>query len=93
MSRELNYLTYFSPLKGTAFEQLVTFATHPAGTKVCLAEPIQKIAASADTVMQTYRCPSVDRFVKHRLEEGGAVTRLESQIKDAVSRNDLATLK
>jgi len=39
-TREINYITYFSPLKGTSFEEVLSTIKKENNQKICLAGPI-----------------------------------------------------
>ena len=63
--REVNYLTFKSPIKGTSFEQIVTnlYTTLPGRQKVCISGPVQQVSSKIDSVTQTGSCKNVDTFL------------------------------
>ena len=62
--REVNYLTKFTPITGTAFASMI-HGVYFNGTsdKVCLATPVQQVPATFDTVLTTKNCKNLHRFL------------------------------
>ena len=74
--REVNYLTKFTPIRGTSFEYMLNSIYTSTGTKVCLAGSIQDVSQEFDTMLNTKNCKNVHRYIVEEKYDVEGVERL-----------------
>ena len=77
--REQNYITKFTPIKGTAFENMVNGIYYSTGAKVCVAGQHQVVPSDWDTMACTETCPNLHLYMKNELYDEA---KLESLLID-----------
>lgn len=51
--REVNFITKFTPIRGTSFEHMIQGVYYESGMKICLASHIQLVPKQYDTMLET----------------------------------------
>ena len=72
VTREVNYVATYSPIKGTAFESMVTGSLYESGDITCLQGPVRMISSKIDTVLRHDSCKNLAKYTaddKHDSEE------------------------
>ena len=61
--REVNYLSNFTPIRGTSFEFMLDSIYEGTGTTVCLAGAVQDISSTYDTMLSVKNCKNIHRYL------------------------------
>ena len=75
-TREQNFITKFSPLKETAFENIVYGVYYSTKAKVCMARQVQQIPPAYDTMFETQTCPNLHRYITGVLQDNDAIEKM-----------------